>query len=94
MISLVMVEEALNELTAEHIECCAVELPDSKRGSKIVAVSDYKIDPHETNKLLAKEMSNLALPKQYVVVGNFPRMGSGKTDFRGLTEIVKRMDHD
>ena len=94
MISLVMVEEALSELTAEHIECCAVELPDSKRGSKIVAVSDHEIDPYETNKLLAKEMSNLALPKQYVVVANFPRMGSGKTDFRGLTEIVKRMDHD
>lgn len=94
MVSLVMVEEALNDLTAEHIECCAVELPDSKRGSKIVAVSDHEIDPHEVGKLLASEIPNLALPKQYVIVANFPRMGSGKTDFRGLTEIVKQMDHD
>jgi len=88
MVSLVNVEETLNDKTPENIECCAVELPDSKRGSKIVAVVTGKVDEQETLKKLSKELPNLALPKKFIVVPEFPRMGSGKTDFRTLTKIV------
>ncbi|MBT8145652.1 MAG: AMP-binding protein [Gammaproteobacteria bacterium] len=88
MVSLVNVEETLNDMTPQDIECCAVELPDSKRGSKIVAVTTGKIDQQETLKKLSKELPNLALPKKFLVVPEFPRMGSGKTDFRTLTKIV------
>jgi acyl-[acyl-carrier-protein]-phospholipid O-acyltransferase/long-chain-fatty-acid--[acyl-carrier-protein] ligase len=91
MVSLVMVEEALNQLTPEEIECCAVELPDAKRGSLIVAVTSKEVDQSEVGKRLAKEIPNLALPKKYVTVADFPRMGSGKTDFRTLTEQVRRL---
>lgn len=91
MISLVMVEEALNQLTPDEIECCAVELPDAKRGSLIVAVTSAEVDQSEVSKRLAKEIPNLALPKKWVIVSDFPRMGSGKTDFRTLTEQVRRL---
>ncbi len=94
MVSLVMVEETMNELTPLEIECCAVELPDAKRGSKIVAVTNAEIDQQELSKRLGKALPNLALPKKYVLVPEFPRMGSGKTDFRSLTEIVREMDED
>ncbi len=90
MVSLVMVEEVLNELTPNEVECCAVELPDSKRGSLIVAVTSQTVDQSEVSKKLAKEIPNLALPKKYVTINDFPRMGSGKTDFRTLTEMVRR----
>jgi len=89
MVSLVQVEESLNAVTPEHIECCAVELPDAKRGSRIVAVTTAKVDPHEIGRKLAEELPNLALPKQYVTIAEFPRMGSGKTDFRKLTTLVR-----
>ena len=92
MISLVMVEETLNAVTPEEIECCAVELPDAKRGSRIVAVTNAEIDQTEVIKKLSEELPNLALPKKYVIVHEFPRMGSGKTDFRGLTNIVRDLD--
>jgi acyl-[acyl-carrier-protein]-phospholipid O-acyltransferase/long-chain-fatty-acid--[acyl-carrier-protein] ligase len=92
MVSLVMVEETMNELTPIEIECCAVELPDAKRGSKIVGVTNTEIDKQDLNKRLAKTLPNLALPKKYVHVPEFPRMGSGKTDFRTLTEIVRQLD--
>ncbi len=92
MISLLMVEETLNALTPEDIECCAIELPDSKRGSKIVAVSNGEIDQNQLGKLLGSELPNLALPKKYVVVSEFPRMGSGKTDFRTLTNLVRELE--
>jgi acyl-[acyl-carrier-protein]-phospholipid O-acyltransferase/long-chain-fatty-acid--[acyl-carrier-protein] ligase len=92
MISLVMVEETLNAFTPDEIECCVVELPDSKRGSKIVAVSTSEIDPKALGKQLATELPNLALPKKYVVIREFPRMGSGKTDFRTLTNLVREQE--
>lgn len=94
MVSLVMVEEALNDITDEDIECCAVELPDAKRGSRIIAVTNNDIDQSAIAKRLADEIPNLALPKKYVIVPEFPRMGSGKTDFRTLTNIVLQQEID
>ena len=94
MVSLVMVEETMNDLTPLEIECCAVELPDARRGSRIVAVTNAEVDQQELGKRLAKALPNLALPKKYVLVPEFPRMGSGKTDFRSLTEIVREMDEN
>ena len=94
MVSLIMVEETMNALTPVEVECCAVELPDSKRGSKIVGVTNTKVDQQDLNKKLSKALPNLALPKKYVHVAEFPRMGSGKTDFRSLTEIVRELDEN
>jgi acyl-[acyl-carrier-protein]-phospholipid O-acyltransferase / long-chain-fatty-acid--[acyl-carrier-protein] ligase len=94
MVSLVAVEECLNGVTDMDCECCVVELPDSKRGSKIVAVTSKDVDPSKTNKRLADELPNIALPKKYVTVPSFPRMGSGKTDFRGLTEHVWKLEQE
>lgn len=92
MVSLVMVEETMNEITPIEVECCAVELPDAKRGSKIVAVTNIEVNQQDLSKRLSKALPNLALPKKYMHVPEFPRMGSGKTDFRSLTEIVREMD--
>ncbi len=92
MISLVMVEEALNTATPEEIECCAIELPDAKRGSRIVAATTQPVDPQELGKKLSEELPNLALPKKYITIPEFPRMGSGKTDFRTLTDMVRGIE--
>ncbi|MFT4813923.1 MAG: acyl-[acyl-carrier-protein]-phospholipid O-acyltransferase [Paracoccaceae bacterium] len=94
MISLVMVEEILDEMTPEDIECCVVEIPDAKRGSRIVAVTNAEIEKSEIQKKLSKKLPNIALPKSYTVVPEFPRMGSGKTDFRTLTELVRKQLKD
>lgn len=92
MVSLVMVEETLNRVTPEEVECCAVELPDARRGSRIIGVTSKEIDAQEVTKKLADELPNLAMPKKYVVVEEFPYMGSGKTDFRTLTSIVREQE--
>ena len=94
MVSLVAVEECLNEVTDMDCECCVVELPDAKRGSKIVAVTSKEVDSSKTNKRLADELPNIALPRKYVTVSSFPRMGSGKTDFRGLTDYVWKLEQE
>ena len=56
MISLVMVEEALAGLLSDNIECCAVELPDAKRGSRIVGVTNRAIDEKDISKQLSEEL--------------------------------------
>lgn len=94
MISLVMVEESLNQITPENVECCVVEIPDAKRGSRIVAVTTEEVNQSELNKQLSKDLPNLALPKTYTTLSDFPRMGSGKTDFRTLTETVRHQLKD
>ncbi len=94
MVSLVAVEETLNNITDMDVECCVVELPDAKRGSKIVAVTSKDVDPSKTNKRLSDDLPNIALPRKYVTVASFPRMGSGKTDFRGLTEYVWKLEQE
>jgi 2-hydroxychromene-2-carboxylate isomerase len=44
----------------------------------------------ETGNAMADELPNIALPKQFVVLDEFPKMGSGKIDFRTLTELVRQ----
>jgi len=90
MISLVAVEDALDQVTPEEVECCAVELPDARRGARIVAITSEKVDSNEITQRLGDSLPNLALPKQFLVVKEFPRMGSGKTDFRSLTDLVRK----
>ncbi len=91
MVSLVAVEDALDRVTPEDVECCAVELPDARRGSRIVAITSQTVDKQDVTRKLASELPNLALPKEFVVVEEFPRMGSGKTDFRGLTKLISKL---
>ena len=90
MVSLVAVEDALDKVTPEEVECCAVELPDARRGARIVAITNKAVNSQEVTRKLGENLPNLALPKHFVVIEEFPRMGSGKTDFRGLTELVRK----
>ena len=92
MISLVSVEEELNAVIGAETQCCVVELPDAKRGSRIIAVTSQPIDEREVARKLAKHLPNLALPKKYVVVEALPTMGSGKIDFRTLTDMVRERE--
>lgn len=89
MVSLVMVEEALKQFLPRDVECCAVELPDARRGARIVAVTSRAIDQEQVAARMAVALPNLALPKKYLVLKEFPHMGSGKIDFRALTEQVR-----
>ncbi len=38
---------------------------------------------------MSEHLPNIALPKQFIVVEDLPKMGSGKIDFRRVTEIVQ-----
>jgi acyl-[acyl-carrier-protein]-phospholipid O-acyltransferase/long-chain-fatty-acid--[acyl-carrier-protein] ligase len=40
---------------------------------------------------MSEKLPNIALPKQFIVIEDLTKMGSGKIDFRSVTEIVQTM---
>jgi len=91
MVSLVKIESVLEKILPDDIQCCVVEVPDSTKGARIVAVTTEKIDQKPILKQLAEQLPKIALPKQFLVIEDLPKMGSGKIDFRQLTQTVKDM---
>jgi len=88
MVSLVRVENILEQFLPENISCCVVELPDPVKGARIVAVVTQKVDERNIMKKIGEHLPNIALPRQFVVMDELPKMGSGKIDFRRVTEMV------
>jgi acyl-[acyl-carrier-protein]-phospholipid O-acyltransferase/long-chain-fatty-acid--[acyl-carrier-protein] ligase len=91
MVSLVKVEDVLQKLLPENIACSVVEIPDAHKGVRIVAAITQKVDERRILKLMSEHLPNIALPKQFVVIEELPKMGSGKIDFRGVTEMVQTL---
>ena len=94
MVSLVKVEDVLDKLLPPDCQCCVVEVPDAMRGARIVAALTQKIDERAIIAQLAEVLPRIALPKQFVVLPELPKMSSGKLDFRKITEIVRDMVQD
>ncbi|MCU0275611.1 MAG: AMP-binding protein [Acidobacteria bacterium] len=90
MVSLVRVESVLLNLLPDGVDCCVVEVPDSLKGAKIVAALTQEVNERKILRALADELPSIALPKQFVVLDEFPKMGSGKIDFRTITEMVRQ----
>jgi acyl-[acyl-carrier-protein]-phospholipid O-acyltransferase/long-chain-fatty-acid--[acyl-carrier-protein] ligase len=89
MVSLIRIEDALEKCLPADNECCVVEVPDPMRGARIVAVITQSIDEKAILKQLSSQLPNIALPKQFIVMQDLPKMGSGKIDFRTITERAR-----
>jgi len=92
MVSLVRVEKVLERYIPEGSDCCVVEIPDSLKGAKIVAVTTVPLNDKEIMKKLAEELPPISLPKKFVVMEDIPKMASGKVDFRTTTQRVAAME--
>jgi len=88
MVSLVKVEDVLQKCLPENINCSVVEVPDALKGVRIVAAITQKVDEKKILKQMSEQLPNIALPKQFVVIEELPKMGSGKVDFRTVTDMV------
>ncbi|MBN2102659.1 AMP-binding protein [bacterium] len=89
MVSLVRTESVLQDLLPEGENCCIVELPDSVKGAKLVAVVTADINEKEMIKKMMEKLPSIAVPNKFVRFEDLPKMGSGKVDFRTVTELVK-----
>ena len=89
MVSLINVENELEKHLPDEVLCCVVDVPDSIKGARIVAALTAPIDEKATLKKMAKELPKIALPKIFKIIEDFPKMGSGKIDFRTITNMVR-----
>lgn len=89
MVSLVRVEDVLERLLPDDCSCCVVEVPDATRGARIVAAVTAQVDEKAILAQMAESLPRIALPKQFVVLPELPKMSSGKLDFRKITEMVR-----
>jgi acyl-[acyl-carrier-protein]-phospholipid O-acyltransferase / long-chain-fatty-acid--[acyl-carrier-protein] ligase len=89
MVSLIRVEDAIEKVIPNDIECCVVEVPDALRGARIVAALTRQIDEKAVMKQLAEHLPPIAMPYRFVYLPEMPKMGSGKIDFRAITELVR-----
>jgi len=90
MVSLVRTESVLQDLLPEGENCCIVELPDSIKGAKLVAAVTADVNEKEMIKKMRKKLPSIAVPSQFIKFDDLPKMGSGKVDFRTVTEIVQK----
>jgi acyl-[acyl-carrier-protein]-phospholipid O-acyltransferase/long-chain-fatty-acid--[acyl-carrier-protein] ligase len=89
MVSLIRVENVLEQHLPEDVLCCVVDVPDAIKGARIVAALTAEIDEKAILKKMAKDLPKIAMPKMFKVIEEFPKMGSGKIDFRTITDIVR-----
>ena len=88
MVSLVKIEDVLEKYLPEDSHCCVVEIPDAIKGAKIVAVTTRELDEKDILKQMSKHLPPIALPKIFLVWETLPKMGSGKIDFRTISEMA------
>ncbi|MCX6550107.1 MAG: AMP-binding protein [Acidobacteria bacterium] len=91
MVSLVQVEDVLERAMPPGVACAVVEVADAVRGAKIVAVVTEGVDQRAVLAQMGGELPKLALPRQFVVVPELPKMPSGKLDYRNLIETVREL---
>lgn len=89
MVSLVRIEDILERFLPEDTQCCVVEVPDAIKGAKIVAVTTAEMDKKKILAQLSDHLPQIALPRAFLVMEEVPKMGSGKIDFRTITEMAR-----
>jgi acyl-[acyl-carrier-protein]-phospholipid O-acyltransferase/long-chain-fatty-acid--[acyl-carrier-protein] ligase len=91
MVSLVKVENVMEQHLPEGVSCCIVEIPDELKGATIVAAVTQDINKIAILRKMGKELPNISLPRQFFVIPELPMMGTGKIDFRTVTDMVHEM---
>jgi acyl-[acyl-carrier-protein]-phospholipid O-acyltransferase/long-chain-fatty-acid--[acyl-carrier-protein] ligase len=90
MVSLVRTENELEQVLPEGVECCVVEVPDSLKGARLVAAVTHKINEKEIIRKLSATLSPIEIPKTFIVIPDMPKLGSGKINFRIITQMVHK----
>lgn len=89
MVSLVRTESVLEKYLPSGVACCVVEIPDSIKGARIVAAITAPINERDIVKKMAADLPAIALPRNFIVLSEMPKMGSGKIDFRSVSRMVR-----
>ncbi len=89
MVSLTAAEQVAND-TYPNIPQAVVTIPDKKKGEALVLVTEHKDADAKDLIAHAKEqgISELMVPRKIHVVDALPVLGTGKTDYVAISEMV------
>jgi acyl-[acyl-carrier-protein]-phospholipid O-acyltransferase/long-chain-fatty-acid--[acyl-carrier-protein] ligase len=90
MISLTQVEEQVRGVLGEpELELVAVNLPDEKKGERVILLVAGDLDPEGLREaLIDANLNPLTLPAEIRTVPRVPKLGSGKTDFAAAKRMA------
>ncbi len=89
MVSLGLVEGELIKLLNEESRLALAAVPDSKKGEKIVALLEGNIEIDDFKaKIKELNLNPLFVPSLYFKVEDIPKLGSGKTDLKGVKKMA------
>jgi acyl-[acyl-carrier-protein]-phospholipid O-acyltransferase/long-chain-fatty-acid--[acyl-carrier-protein] ligase len=93
MISLSAVEEEVKKyINTDDISIIAVNLPDEKKGEKIILLVAGDINLDELKQTLnASEMLPIMTPSILLAVEEITKLGSGKSDFKGAAKVAAEL---
>jgi acyl-[acyl-carrier-protein]-phospholipid O-acyltransferase/long-chain-fatty-acid--[acyl-carrier-protein] ligase len=71
------------------LELVAVNLPDERKGERVLLLVADDIDGEAIRKALIEANCNpLTIPAEFRRVAEVPKLGSGKTDFKGAKTLA------
>jgi len=90
MISLTAVEELVRStLKDPELDLAALNLPDDKKGEKILLVVENRTNGEDIRKaLLAAGINPIMIPAEIINIECIPKLGSGKNDFTTLRRML------
>ncbi len=88
MVSLSAVEGFLhNVLSSDEVKIICTNIPDDKKGEKIVLLIDKEISDLK-ERIIEAGINPLWIPAKIMVLNDMPLLGSGKIDVKGAKEIA------
>ncbi|HFQ62141.1 MAG TPA: acyl-[ACP]--phospholipid O-acyltransferase [Epsilonproteobacteria bacterium] len=89
MVSLGMVEGEIAKILGENNQVAVVALPDVKKGEKLVLLLEGEIEIDDLKeRIKTLEMNPLFMPSEYYKIEELPKLGTGKSDFKGAKNLA------
>jgi len=89
MVSLGLVENELSQILNDQERIAISAVPDEKKGEKIVLLAEGDMDIDSLKERIKDlKINPLFVPTLYFSVEEIPKLGSGKTDLKGLKKMA------
>jgi len=95
MVSLGGIESDIKAVINDaEVDLLAVNLPDEKKGEKVILLIQGYDDSEGLKKVLIDSgMNPLTIPAEIYAVENIPKLGTGKSDFSGAKALAMELSH-
>ncbi len=95
MISLGAIEQKITKLLDEESQIAITTIPHAKKGEEIVLLLEGAKDLDELKiEIKSLNLNPLHTPSSHFKVDKLPRLGSGKSDFKGLKKLALKLNYN